>query len=282
MKGFDKIEEKINRLIMIVVNAIKGVLSPYVPRKTISKVKDKKKSLAEKRAKSFEFIKRLTKNLKEKVLSLIAYVQSLIQKLKGIDFKSIKLSHVTTAFFAFITPATAKIKTWYFSIKPQTIALTIAGTTILTLTSINIYVESEKITRDPASEKNAQMVEELKKANALTKRATYHRKLERQFKIEGVTLPIYLGDKKFTQRVDLDITVDASNKYIKAYFDENHYYVRDMLNTQISSIDVDFPLEEEGKVVIRDKVKKELKRLLKKLKIEGEILEVHISSVFGG
>jgi len=282
MKFLNKAEDSINKLLIVVGETIKKFVTPHLPQRTIKKARVQKKIINKRKKVGVKKIKKNAAQLKNISVEYKSKVQLKVKKAKAYDYKSLRLKHIFLFLSALFLPFLKKIKVWYSTIRPQTVALVISGTTITTLLSLNIYVESQKMSREPASASEAELQDRVENAKLVSQRANYHRKLEKQFRIDGVILPIYLGQNRHVHKLSMDLTVDTSNKYIKAYLNENHHYVLDVLNTKVSQVDVDFPLQEEGKIVIRDKIKKELKLLLKRLEIKGDILEVHISSVFGG
>ena len=78
-----------------------------------------------------------------------------------------------------------------------------------------------------------------------------------------------------------DFTVEGSNRYIAAYFSSrvNENLIKDKLNNSIEPIVPSFPLEEEGKRIIKLKIKEEINELVQKLKIKGYISKVYINNV---
>lgn len=283
MKGWGKIEEKLNGLIesgLLLLQKVAGNLTPKGVKAYLEKKANEEKVEKE------SVYKKKALELKDKVTTRALVIKektsAKIDQAKKVDVKKIKFKHVLAALTAFILPALTKFRLWYFSLQPKTLAIAIAGGTTITLASLNIYIQGKKITETDKSSEQAELVAELERANAISRRPAHFRKEEKQFRIEGVFLPIYFTSTNSMKRLELDFTVQASNKYIRAYFNKHHYLVRDALNTEINPISVDFPLKEEGKVVVKDKIKKELNILLKKIKIEGEIQEVYIHSIFGG
>ena len=282
MKGINKIEEKLNNIIVSVLTILKSFIAKFIPQKIAQALRKKKKSCIAKKNQITSKLESSTVSLKKKTNVYKTKALSGVKKAKRIDVKSINLKHVVTGLIALIIPNIVKLKVWYLALKPQTIALAISGTTIVSLASLNIYVQSQKIANKAETAQNAEQVEKVKNADSLTRRPSYYKRDEKQFLIEGVHLPIYFSGKPYMKRLELDFTIQASNKYIRAYLNKNHHLLRDSLNTNISSVDVDFPLKEEGKIIIKDKIKKEINLLLKRIKIKGEITEVHIHSIFGG
>ena len=106
---------------------------------------------------------------------------------------------------------------------------------------------------------------------------------EREFYVPDVLVPVILKNRPDITRIYLDIKLRASNKLITLYFTENNFKNLDKLIDRyistLSPIIPVFPLTNEGKDILRKKIKAETDILLKQLKIEGEIEEVIIQDI---
>jgi hypothetical protein len=282
MKGWSKLEQKLNNHIQTLAARIQSFFKELTPKKSKEIFQNKKELLKKKQQAYYSKLQNTKEKLKSTQKKITSKASQKVAKAKSIDVKKVKLSHVLAGFTAFLIPVLSSLKAWYLTLKPKTLAIIIAGGTTVSLASLNIYVQSKKIADESTTADQAELVEKLEKANSLTRRPTYFKKEEKQFKITSVFLPIYLESNNAMKRLEIDFTIQASNKYIRAYFNKNHYLVRDALNTEINPISVDFPLKQEGKVVIKEKIKKELNILLDKIDIQGEVTEVYIHSIFGG
>ncbi len=111
------------------------------------------------------------------------------------------------------------------------------------------------------------------------RRPEYFRKSEKQFKVTGIILPIDL--RRDHRKLVADLTFESSNKYIKAYFETHPYLIPDVLGRRIESVSINFPLEAEGKSILKEKIIEEVNLLLEELKIEGKIVNVYIDQLLG-
>lgn len=106
---------------------------------------------------------------------------------------------------------------------------------------------------------------------------------EREFFVPDVFVPVILKNRPDITRIYLDIKLRSSNKFIKIYFTENNFINMDKLVDRYLStlgpIIPVFPLTDEGKNILKNKIKLETNELLKQLKIEGEIEEVIIQDI---
>ena len=103
------------------------------------------------------------------------------------------------------------------------------------------------------------------------------------FPIKNIVIPVYRKSSSF-QKVVVDFHIVSSHGGIKEYFwnDYNVHLIYDRLNSRLAPMALEFPLEEEGKTVIKEKVLRELNQLVKELKLEGEIREVYIGRILAG
>ena len=122
-----------------------------------------------------------------------------------------------------------------------------------------------------------------KKAKIVKYRPRYHKKYGNFFSIENIVIPVYKKTSSF-HKVVMDFHIVSSNNTIKNYFENDHntHLIYDRINSHLAPMALEFPLEEEGKDVIKEKVRSEINQLVKELKIEGEIEKVYIERILAG
>lgn len=288
MNKWLKIEELINGLITKFLMLVQGKAKDITPQKLKKNFQNSKELLTTRRG---DLKKKLVESKEKALVKAVeakkkldqAKVKSIetIQKAKQTDIKKLRLAQVFAAIGAFLAPPLIKLKSWYINLQPTQIASFVTLSTVATLASVNIYVQSNKIaqeSRAPASE----LAEEVRNATEISRRPAYFKIQEKQFRVSNVVLPAYIKKNGAIKKIVIDFTFESSNKYIKAFLWDNPYYVHDVLNSTIEPISVDFPLEEEGKTIIKEKIQKEMNGLLKRLKIKGEIKEIYIHSMIAG
>ena len=108
-------------------------------------------------------------------------------------------------------------------------------------------------------------------------------KKEDFFPIKEVILPVYT-DAYSSKKVVIDLQIVSSNPRIKEYFWDsyNTHLIYDRLNSTLEPVTLEFPLEEEGKRIIREKIRDELNQLTKELELGGEIEKVYIDHIISG
>lgn len=288
MNKWLKIEEFVNQLILKLTTLFKSKVQNVTPKKIKSSLQNGKELLTSRRGELKQKISKGKDKALEKVIVAKDKVDKakdktlvVVQKAKETNYKEIKMAKVLALIVAFISPPLLKFKGWYLKLRPGQIASFVSVSTVATLASVNIYVQSNKISekaRSPASE----LVEEVERGTEISRRPAYYKKKEKQFLVSNIVLPAYTGKKSAVKKLVIDFTFESSNKYIKEYLWKNNHLIQDVLNSKIEPISIEFPLELEGKIIIREKIRKEINNKLKELKIKGEIKKVYIHSMIAG
>ncbi len=288
MGKFQNLEDLINKLLVSASLWMKEKLQSLTPSKVKKSLNQgqelhqKKKvqlkeRMIEAKAKSIQALassKNKVQHIRDKSLDVV-------DQARQTDIRSLSIKKVLFAIGAFISPAFMKFKTWYLSLKPTSIASFVSIATIGTLASVNIYVQTNKISEEAKRVPASELAEEVENATDVSRRPAYFKKIEKQFKVSNIVLPAYMHGSGPLKKLVIDFTFESSNKYIKQYLWDNPHLVHDALNSNIEPISIDFPLETEGKTVVKEKIKKEINKLLKNLKIKGEIKDVYIHSMIG-
>ncbi len=296
MKFLIKIEYMLNKIIILILDSVSQNISKATPKKIKSFLSSSRnrayknrnqieKKLKESASKSKQWAANKVSQTKNKADAVKTKTQTSVNKAKAYDWKSLNLEKVIAILAAIIVPYFSKIKSYILTFKPTTIiGLTITSMAI-SLSGITIYNESKKIeekisegtTREPAEYTDSM------DRNAW-KRSKYRNFKHRVMSVSGVSMPIYIESRKGMQAVKIDFTFISSNRYISQYFKVpiNEFKLRDKINKSVEPVIPSFPMEPEGKRIIKAKIKKEMNALLEELKIKGKIEEVFIDSILNG
>lgn len=159
---------------------------------------------------------------------------------------------------------------------PKTQALIAASAMLMIFFgTYSVYVSSEKIymkewgSRAPAS------------ADEYLKRPEYLKYKKRTLKVFNVKIPVYVESVKSIQSVTVDFTVRTETRFARQFLEEYEYKLKDYFFMTTEPMTSTFPLEEEGKMILKDKIKDELNIFLDEEKVEGEVLDVDIIFIIG-
>lgn len=109
-------------------------------------------------------------------------------------------------------------------------------------------------------------------------RADYKKFTRRTLKVQNVAIPIVVKDKKDIHSFLTDFYVRTDTVFAKLYLDHNQHKIRDRFYENTYRMPASFPLDNDGKGVIKEKIIFELNRLLKDNRVEGKVLEVSLDA----
>lgn len=107
-------------------------------------------------------------------------------------------------------------------------------------------------------------------------RPAYYKKDTKQVTITNFRLPIYLPKVNELRSVDIDFTATMTTRESRMFLEKMEFQVRDYLIHEIEPSIADFPLTEEGKVIIKQKLSVELENFLRQHKIPGQVEDMEV------
>ncbi len=112
-------------------------------------------------------------------------------------------------------------------------------------------------------------------------RSKYYKVGDKIFSIDRIYIPRNLSYDIYGKlsKTTIKVYVETSNRYTRIFFHNNHQMVIDRINTSMETMEKVFPLTQDGKIVIKEKIERELNDLIMKNKIEGKINNVFISEI---
>lgn len=110
-------------------------------------------------------------------------------------------------------------------------------------------------------------------------RPDYYKKQTKHFELTNLRLPVYVAKVNEIRSVDIDFIATMSNRSAKKFLEKQEFQFRDHLILQIEPSVASFPLEDEGREIIRKKLILEINDFLKTHGVEGEVVELKITYV---
>jgi hypothetical protein len=110
------------------------------------------------------------------------------------------------------------------------------------------------------------------------KRSEYKKFTRRTLKVQNVAIPIIIKNKKDIHSFLTDFYVRTNTVFAKLYLDHNQHKIRDRFYENTYRMPASFPLDNDGKGVIKEKIIFELNQLLKDNRVEGKVLEVSLDA----
>ena len=293
MKLWFKIEVLLNKIIILISNLLMLIFTKLTPLFIRNKFNDLKTKFKAKiiNTKNFfkeSIIRKLTniKDSKEIIITKVKLIIELLQnKIRILIFKINELKKID--FSSQLKDSKKTISTYKNKIKdkkinPTYFCIILSLFTFLSYTSYFIYKELSPILNDPIVEANE--VIKIKKENKRWKRSPYLLHEAKVFKLTNVNIPIYVKNRKGMQALKIDLLFITSNRYTSQFFQqiENEYLLRDTINQHLLPVIPSFPMEKEGKKILKIKLRTEVNHLIKRLKINGRIEHVYVNSILNG
>lgn len=285
LKKLEKLENSLNGLIEKLIALWLRFLHWILPQK-IFEIKDKTILYFQNKNQQFKDLCIQTFiHLKDKTLEFITIFKEKKEKITSIDLGSkIKDQFLSSKEYLLKTPLKTQVQflskcfgplfkklganIQKYSSSQAYIALTalfmiMAGTYGVYHSSQQIY-QKEYPFRAPAS---------VQEYDERPEYAMYKRKTVSVFSIR---LPITVEKVSDISSVTIDMSVRTSTRWSRHFLESYEYKLKDYFFTTVEPVISDFPLEEEGKLILKEKVRVEVNNFLREHGVEGEVEDVRL------
>ena len=99
--------------------------------------------------------------------------------------------------------------------------------------------------------------------------------------IRNVKLPVFVESIGEIDSITIDFSVRTSTRFARYFLEEYEYKLKDYFFTGMEPIISDFPIEQEGKSIVKEVIIQEINLFLKDNHVEGEVEEVNILYLIG-
>jgi|GEM_PF-4539205 len=113
----------------------------------------------------------------------------------------------------------------------------------------------------------------------LSPRKSYYNLEKRQIHLVGLLIPVFFENIHDFKTISLDIVITLKDRYSTEFFKKREYLLYDLFNSSLYPMASVFPLDEEGKRVIKEKIKEEVNLLLKQQGLESSTESVEIEGI---
>lgn len=110
-------------------------------------------------------------------------------------------------------------------------------------------------------------------------RPLYYKKQARHLEFTALRIPVHIPKVNELKSVDIDFTVTLSTRHARELLSKKEFQLRDHLILNVEPSVAAFPLEDEGKEIMRQKLTEEIENFMKEHKIPGSIAEFKITYI---
>lgn len=288
MDKWIKIENLINGLLIKFVNFFKKL--------TPTRLKDSYSKLLSSLGKFFGFFTKVPLYLQEhgkkwvmaKLAIAISFflakkesVLKLVASLKGYKLSGelpLLMYHNAQKFIS--KNITAKVA----ALSPAKAVAITTTVTVFSLGGISVYQNVKEIADKTTPEPTRKVASVSQEDKERWGRSQFRNIQKQKIFLRNVHIPIYIENRNGMRNLQIDVSLKTNNRYTARYFykPENEILIRDRLNSSLQAVVPNFPLEPEGKKIIKEKILIEMNLLINDLKIEGRVDDVFIHSILNG
>ena len=285
LKFVEKLENFYNALVTKITALIVALMHKFLPRSFFRKVDDLQYKFAHK---YHQFKKRLRKKGEDLLVTAKDKKEKLFIFLKAAQEyqikEKIKAKVDSCKSFIFDTPIKEHLKNILKLLKllllklivpfkkysNKQISFALLSLMIISLSAHIIYTNGtfiwykENPYRAPAS------------TEVFEKRPEYYKRGDRTMVVRNVKIPLYIQDTKKVKSILIEFSVTTTTRFAKIYLEHYDHKLRDKIFMSIEPIDSSFPLVEEGKDVIKEKIQNELNQFLIQENVEGAVEAIKI------
>ncbi len=174
----------------------------------------------------------------------------------------------------FLFPA-LMVAQWFQGLSATQALLLVCFTFASVFAVIGIGFSGQKLLAEKSQGRTPASVEE----EVSYERPVYYKKETRHVEVTNFRLPVHFANVNEVRSVDIDFTSTLSNRYARNFLEKHEFQLRDHLVLHVEPSVATFPLEDEGKEIIRRKLLSEVNEFLKLRGIEGEVEELKITYV---
>jgi flagellar basal body-associated protein FliL len=283
MDFLNKIEDFINTLLV----RFWKLLVSHVVRATPTKVKTLLSKIDERKTHLKEDLKALPGWLKAWALKLIAKGKG---ELGETDFKAkftAALGAVKTQMASQHSKGQGKLKSllgapvlfiaqWLKGLSTGQSVLLMGSSAASIIASISIFSSGSQLAREHFNLGRAPASVEVEVSYD---RPNYYKNEKKHVSITNIRLPVYFAQVNELRSVDIDFNLTLSNREARMKLEKLEFQLRDYLVLNIEPIVASFPLEEEGREILKKKIWLEVNNFLKEREILGEVKELQITYV---
>lgn len=284
-KKLEKLEDKINEIItasfMVLVSLVQKII-PHILKDKINSIKLILKNEFLKKKEQIKLFLIIWKNklleIKDHVMATIDLIQKYpikeklqvqIKILKKYLLKTPLKNHILWIFNKF---KNANNSFWnkIDKVGKQQLGIAFVAMIMITVSFLSIYDSSHHIY---TSELKGRTPASIQKYDDKPEYRMYKKRTATIFKIQ---VPIYRDKLKGVRNITIDFTVRTSTRFAKQYLEFHTQKLKDYFFTRVEPVISSFPLEEEGKIVLKEKINDELNNFLMQENVEGVVEEVNL------
>ncbi len=141
---------------------------------------------------------------------------------------------------------------------------------VMSIGFYGVYRSTSKIYQEEFTSRTPASVQQY------AKNPKYKMYIKKTLTVENIKVPIFAENVKQVRSITISFSVRTSTRFAKQYLVYYENQLKDYFFTSVEPVISSFPLESEGKLVLKEKIIYELNNFLAENKVEGLVEEVSI------
>lgn len=229
--------------------------------------------------------------IKSKALSSFHFLKGNASKAKSVNYKKISSHTLNKGKVALKTPPQKwllKLKTFFLPLtkwllskfshtKPEKIVLSVFIFSIMALGTMGVYFNSKRIYVSTHSQ--GRMPSSIE--SGVKKKKPYYNLDKKMVKVDNIKIPALIQDVNSISNITIDFNLISENRFISLYIDNHREEIKDYIIMRFQPIESGFVIKEEGKEIIKERIRVLIDNYLTVKGIEGSIDDVNIEYIIG-
>lgn len=282
MELLNKLEDLINRLLFWIGSKLAGLLTRLTPptvRNFFVRVSNHFKQAVQFIKNFPQWIKTKLADFKSRPKIKIDYKGVLAQAIDAGQkaFKKTKDQSPIKAIFSALSAPFVFLFVWAQSLRPTHFLVLFFFTTASIVSIFGIALNTQSILKKEFFGIRAPASAPIEGYN----RPDYYKKETREVSFSSVKVPVYIQGINELRALMVDISIVTSNRATRAWIERREFSMRDHLVLTLEPVIPTFPLTDEGRTMLTEKIKDELNIFLRQHSVDGDIQEVRLVHILG-
>ncbi len=162
---------------------------------------------------------------------------------------------------------------WLKGLSSAQALLLLGFTSASGLAGINMIFSAQRLMNQHSAESRAPAsIEE----EVTYDRPSYYKKQSRHLGMTSLKLPVYMPKINELRSIDIDFSATMSSRMSRMKLEKMEFELRDHLILNVEPMVVSFPLEDEGKEILRKKLTLEINDFMAAHQIEGKVEDLKL------
>ena len=289
MKFLLKIEDAINHVLILIGDLFMNLLKKLMHPKLILLIERIKQAIAE----GIQWLKNLPKLIIQKTPIFISWFKNYLKTFNYktelektfavaiAQYEKTQAGHKLSKLKQILLVPFLIVGQWLQGLTAAQTVILLGSTAASVLAAINIFFSSHRVLESHQYGYRSPASMEFEEEEVVYERPDYYKQEFRHLQLTNVRLPVYVTDINELKHIDIDFTATLSNRMGRMMMERLEFQLRDHLILEVEPMEVNSPLFDEGKEILRQKLMQEINTFLKSRQIEGYVQDLKLTYILG-